>query len=199
MKKILAIIAALLCLSSPVEAIKQVNSDMIRGAQEYGQRFATQDAETFLLPWTVYAENTRNVSEISERGYIYTPYLLIALNAKDKTVQGLPVRLADSEKILTDYNGFITFEVILFGTSSDFASGITSSLHQDKNRTEAHQVILSSNTRIAGKYYGENLYRAQYYIYFLDKGVNIRRALKLTVSGGDNSERHFIYNLTRIP
>lgn len=198
MRTIIAAVIVLFCFAAPVQALRVVNADMIREAQKYGQQFYKQEADAFLLPWTVYEEKAVRISEHTERAYLYSPYLLIALHAKDSILKGIQLQLADSEKILSDYNGFLTFELMLYGTSPDITEGLEVSLVQDKRTFSRHQVVVPLAPEPVRDRSGEILYRMQCYLYFTEKGINFSRPVRLVVTAGDNHERYFNFNLAKM-
>lgn len=198
MRTAIAALIVLFYLATPVQALSLVNADMIREAQGYGQRFYKQEANTFLLPWTVYEEKAVRISERTERAYLYSPYLLIALHAKDSALNGSQPRLADSEKILTEYNGFLTFEVVLYGASPDLTKGLEASLTQAKRTFNRYQLAIPSAPVAIKGAAGEKLYRAQCYLYFDDKGIDLTKPVRLFITTSDKRDRNFTFNLAKM-
>jgi len=199
MIRLISTILIMMFLSMPAQAMSRVNAGMIRDAQEYGQRYSKQEPGVFLLPWTVYEERSVQIGEAAERAYLYTPYLLIALNAKDNEQNGISPKLEDSERILSDYNGFLTFETILYGDTAEFTSELSASLQQDKKRIKQYQIVFPSKPKaIIDRATGLKLYKAQGYIYFSDKGLNPTKPVRLAVIPADNRVRHFYFDLPRI-
>lgn len=198
MKIIIAAAIVLFCVAAPVQAMSLVNSDMIRDAQRYGQRFYEQETDTFLMPWTVFEEKAIRIDEYTERAYLYTPYLLIALHAKDSMIQGTLPRLTDSEKILTDYNGFLTFELILYSTAIDLSNGMEASLTQAKRTINQVQIAIPAAPEAVQGLKGETIYRTQCYLYFADRGIAYLKPVRLVVRAGDKRERCFNFNLSKM-
>lgn len=198
MRIIIAAAIVLFCFAAPVQALSLVNADMIRDAQRYGQRFYKQETDTFLLPWTVFEERALRNGEYTERAYLYSPYLLIALHAKDSMLQGTPPRLTDSEKILTDYNGFLTFELILYSPATDLSNGLEASLTQGKRTVNQAQIAIPAAPEAVQGLKGETMYRTQCYLYFADRSMDYRKPVRLVVRAGDKRERCFDFNLAKM-
>lgn len=198
MRIIVAAAIALFCFAAPVQALSLVNADMIRDAQRYGQRFYKQETDTFLLPWTVFEEKALRISEYTERAYFYSPYLLIALHAKDSMLQETLPQLTDSERILTDYNGFLIFELILYSTATDLSNGLEASLTQEKRTVNHAQIVTPAAPEAVQGLEGETMYRTQCYLYFADRGISYMKPVRLVVRAGDKRERCFKFNLIKM-
>ena len=129
-------------LSDTVYAISPINSSVIKEAQSYGQLHVHRQLDEFLQPWVSYEEKAESLNGTAEHAYLYTPFLLIATDAREKSLNGQKVKLADSERILNNYDGTLSFSVVLFGNELHFGQKAKVVLKQNKEIIEAYQVAI---------------------------------------------------------
>lgn len=196
MKTIVIVLIILIFATVQVEAVAPVNANTISAALDYGKIKASAPLNEFFLPWTVYEEKTAKLGETSERAYLYTPFLLIAADARDRTASGAPVTVADVERVLSDYNGYIIFAVTLYGRDAKFTGKVTASLRQEKGTVKARLVNAPQVAeRVAGAR-GDGIYEAQCFIYFPAKEVAVDQPATLVISAGDRRQRSFYFPLS---
>lgn len=106
---------------------------MIKEARIYGKIHSTSNFTTFVLPWTAYEENAQKLDDTNEHSYLYTPFLLIATDTREKTLASQTTKAADINKILDQYSGYITFETVLYGSAPQVFEKIKCILIQDGN------------------------------------------------------------------
>lgn len=186
--------AIVLCLmlGGYAQAIAPITAGSIQTALEYGKKRADLPLEEFFMPWTVYEEKAAKLDEIAERAHLYTPFLLLAADARDKAIAGKPIKLKDAEKVLTDYNGYIIFSVSLFGFEPDFADKVTVTLRQGKRTIKAHNIAMVP-TEEKGRL--EPLFASQCYVYFHSKDINADKTVKLEIVAADKRKRSFHFDL----
>ena len=109
-------------------AIAPLNVLSIKQAQLYGSSQAKEELFAFLKPWMAYEERAGQLNEEAERAYLFTPFLLIAMDAREKKLHNLPVSLEDSEKIITDYLDTLSFSVKVYGAKQEFSKNSTAVL-----------------------------------------------------------------------
>jgi hypothetical protein len=198
MKALLITVFVLICIHVPVQAMQTLSAGMIKEAQVYGIEYSKGPAADFLFPWMAYEERMRRINERTERVYLYTPYLLVAANARESSLKGLAPRLADAEKILSDYAGFLTFEAILYGTSVDAGDQAKAVLKQGKKTVKHYQLRVSSELEEIDAVKGSALYRNRFYVYFSDREFNLSKPVKLIITTGDKKEHHFTFDLSKL-
>jgi hypothetical protein len=175
-------------------AVAPVNAVNITGAQEYGKSKANASLNEFFQPWTVYEEKAAMLDDTAERAYLYTPYLLIAADARDKVLAGNEVTLADVEKVLTDYNGYMIFGVTLFSPDAGFSGKVSAKLRQGSKVTKAYLIDIPP----AGEKPASDqvpYYQAQGFIYFLIKDIDLDKPVSLQIITRDKRQHHFYFNL----
>ncbi len=183
-------LAVMLLLTGPVLAVAPVNEATIEAAQHYGRSKADVPLAVFLRPWTAYEEKAVRMDDAAERTCLYTPFLLLAADARDRTAAGETVTAADAGRVLTDYNGYVIFGVTLSGLRADFAGKVSASLRQ--GRKTLRPKIVNAPGAANETAWG---YQAQVYFYFASRDVAPDRAARLTVSADDGLRRVFMIPL----
>lgn len=176
-------------------AVANVAGDMISKAQQYGIVYAKKSNQDFLKPWTAYEEEAMTLTEQSERAYIYTPYLLVASDARERQNKNQAITLSDSKEILKNYDNTLTFQVILYGSQADFASGITATLVQDGTVKTAYQQIVPEK---ADALSDSKQYSVKCYFYFDEKGLNLKNPTTLKITKKDVFEKKFYFSLAKV-
>lgn len=184
-------LAALLLLTATALAVAPVNAATIKAAQEYGRVKAEASLTEFFQGWTVYEEKAPKLDETAERACLYTPFLLIAADARDRTLGGGPVTAADAERVLTDYNGYIIVGVTLFGDRPDFVAKLSALLRQ--GRKTVKPALVQPSPPAAEK--AADRYQAHFYLYFPVREVAQDRAATLTINVDDKRPRSFFIPL----
>ena len=175
---------------SPANAVAPVNGEAIEDARTYGFTKKLLDIHEFLSPWTAYEENAVKISEATDRAVCYTPFLLIANDAREKAKVNKSVNLADIEKLLADYAGYYTFTVILQGSTADFAEQASVVIVQDKKTIPAYDIAVTTAESVNVPVGEKPRYRARMYIYFHAKDIVASQpiVLKVTTSGKDTKD-----------
>ena len=198
MRVICLVVVLLLCCAVPVAAVAPVNADSIAEAQEYGKLRADRPMDEFFQPWTVYEEKCEKLDETSERAFVFTPFLLLAADARDKTLNSQPVSVSDAEKILTDYNGFVIFGAIIFGSEPDFADKLTVTVRQDKKTVKEQMDTRPAKAEKAAWSSAQKpVYVCQAYFYFKSKDIANDKPVVLQISGSGKLERRFSFDLAK--
>lgn len=188
----------LILISRPAFAISPMNIAVIGEAQSYGKTNAHIKLEDFLLPWISYEEKTPRLNELSERAYLYTHYLLIATDAREKKLNGMSPELEDSEKILTNYNGFLTFSVSLYGTQLKFAKNAVVELKQGNTTIKAQQVTIPAAAEKVLKGTDKPIFRSQCYFYFSTKEIAYDKPIVLSIVTNDQKKHNFYFDFAHI-
>lgn len=178
-------LAVMLLLTGPALAVASVNEATVKAAQDYGRSKADMPLALFLQPWTAYEENAARLDDMAERACLYTPFLLLAADARDRTAAGEAVTTADAGKVLTDYNGYVIFGVTLSGVRADFAGKVSASLRQ--GRKSLRPKIVHAQAAVEA----EGGYQAQVYFYFASRDVMADKTARLTVTAADSRQRVF--------
>jgi hypothetical protein len=184
------------CVVSQTVAAAEINGDIIAAAQEYGREKASIPLTEFFAPWTVYEEKAAKITPFTDRAFVYTPFLLLAADARDKTQHGQPVRASDSELVLTDYHGFVIFGITVFGHDPALGSKITVTLKQDGKTKKVHSMTTLTAENVQGIAEQRPLYGGQFYAYFLADDVVPEKTAILQVTAGDKRQRKFYFNLS---
>ncbi len=188
----------LLFVSRSVFAISPMNIAVIEEAQAYGKTQAHAKLEEFLLPWISYEEKTPKLNEYSERAYLYTNFLLIATDAREKSLNGLKPQLEDSEKILTNYNGFLTFSVMLYGAQPNFAQNAVVELKQGTAKIKVQQATIPATAEKVVKGSDKPTFRSQCYFYFSTKDIVYDKPITLSIVTKDQNNHNFYFDFAHI-
>jgi hypothetical protein len=195
-KLITGILSLIILLSIPLStnAIALVNRDVILEAQEYGTKHKQLALTDFLQPWLAYEEQASVINEKTERAYLYTPFLLLANDARDKARNNQPVQLADSEKILADYAGCLVFSLTINGNSENFSNGMQVMIKQDKKIIKPYHSLVNAPAKTSWSS-GEPQFINYSYFYFHEQEVILNKPITLTVTTKDKQEHRFYFNL----
>lgn len=197
MKILCCILSLLVLVNSSAYAIAPISAETIRQAQDYGVQQAQETLPEFLQPWISYEEKAAQLNETTERAYLYTTYLLLATDAREKRSNGKPILTSDSERIITDYSGMLSFSVILFSKEPTFIHNTIAVLKQGKKTIKAYQMTIPSEaesvTGLAGR-----VFKAQSYFYFSDNDLDLSTPIILVVTTNDKSDHKFYFDLAKI-
>lgn len=185
----------LFCMQSSVGAVEKVSGDVIAKAQQYGIVYAKKSTQDFLKPWTAYEQQAMTITEQAERAYIYTPYLLIASDARERQNSGKAITLSDSKELLKNYAKTLTFQVILYGTEATFANGIDATITQGDTVKKAYQKIVPDK---ASALSDKKQYSAKCYFYFDEKDLDLTAPIMLNVAKKDEFKKKFYFSLAKI-
>lgn len=197
--KIISLTCALfLLVVGHVLAMSSINSETIKEAQDYGKINGQHNLQEFLLPWTSYEEKAINLNETAERAYLYTPFLLMATDAREKGLNGQSVSAQDSERIVADYTELLSFSIVLVGEKQDFAQNASVVLIQGKKVLKAYQVNIPLNAEKIDQEAGQTLFKAQCYFYFVEKDIELSDPVKVLITTNDKKEHSFYFDLAKI-
>ena len=199
MVKIISLTCAfLVLLVGHVLAMSSIDAQTIKEAQDYGKSNAQHQLQDFLLPWISYEEQAVKLNDTAEHAYLYTPFLLMATDAREKSLNGQSVSLLDSQKVVADYTDLLSFSIILFGEQQDFMQNARLILKQDTKVIKAYQVNLPQNSEGIANDEGQPLFKAQCYLYFLEKDIELDEPVTLFIITSDNKEHYFYFDLVKI-
>ncbi|BBB93019.1 MAG TPA: hypothetical protein PKA28_01710 [Methylomusa anaerophila] len=178
-------------------AISPINQTVIKDAQKYGMSNIQKPLTDFLLPWVAYEEQANILNATTESAYLYTPYLLIAADARDKALNQQTVKLTDTEKILSDYAGYLVFSVTLYSDGPSFMDDYQIILRQEKTTLKPYQSL--TNPVVKSPWHPQNpQFMSQCYFYFSQKTVNLTKVVSLILITGDKREHRFHFDLSKI-
>jgi len=198
MKISTVIVILLIVCSLPAYAVSPVNEEVIKNAQTYGIVRSQLEVAEFLAPWSAYEEKAAKIAESTERAYLYTPYLLIAVDAREKNQAKKPVKVGDSEQILSDYAGYLCFSVTLYGDTPQFADKISAVIKQGNKRLSAHDLTSTPAERTSMANGSKPLYVTRSYLYFLEKDIELSKPIMLLVMTGEKQIHSFYFDLAKI-
>ena len=197
MRFIFVIMIVLFAFANQALAISPINIDSIKAAHNYGKVNSQLSLEEFLQPWISYEEKAAALSSNSEHAYLYTPFLLLATDSREKQLNGKNATLEDSERILSDYAGTLSLSVFLIGEDKNFNQNCTVIIKQDKKTVKPYQVIIPIELQaVPGTPPG--LFGIQCYFYFFEKELQMTKPIHLIVITGDKKEHNFYFDLDKI-
>ncbi|CQR74590.1 hypothetical protein SOV_26990 [Sporomusa ovata DSM 2662] len=196
MKLVTVILGLIILLSVPLSAgaITLINNDVILEAQEYGVKRSKMPLSDFLQPWLAYEEQAAIINETTERAYLYTPFLLLAYDARDKAISKQSIELANSEQILADYAGCLVFSIIVNGNTEKFSDNVQVIIKQEKKIIKPYHAVINPPVKNPWAS-NEPHYTAHYYFYFYEQDVVLSKPITLTVTTKDKQERRFYFEL----
>lgn len=191
-------VSLFLLLVSQAFAISPINLEVIKEAQDYGKVQAQNQLKDFLLPWVSYEEKAVKLDDTAERSYLYTAFLLIATDAREKMLNGHVVNILDSEGILTEYSGLLSFSTVVYGDKQDFMKNASVVLKQDKKVVKVYQVIVPQKAEKISRDGGQNEFIAQCYFYFSEKDIVSTAPIILLITTNDKKEHSFYFDMAKI-
>jgi hypothetical protein len=185
-------------LTSQAFAISPVNNDLITEASNYGETHVQVAWNDFAAPWSSFEEKAGKLDEAAEIAYLYTPFLLIAADVKEKTLTKQNISSMDTEKLLADYKGFLVFSVKLLGNDKNFTQGCTALIKQDNKTVKMQQAAIPNEAAETTWNAKEHTFLAQCYFYFLENEVDLNKSIILEIIKQDGNKSNFYFNLPKI-
>ena len=113
MRIFFAVFCILLTFCQPTFAMLGVSDQMIGAAQEYGRSKAALPVNELQKPWTVNEYLKQNIYADTERIIVYTPYLIVAMDAQNKAKAFDEIKLEDSKNLAANYDQALVIGAII--------------------------------------------------------------------------------------
>ena len=196
LRLIILFLLVFIMFGSTVEAVMAPGTAVIREAQDYGREKTSISLDEFLLPWTAYPEASKRIELQTDRARFYTPYLLVACNARDTAISGKKITLDDSRKVLAEYAGFLVVELTLHGSKAE-TGAVNAILKQNEKIFPANQLSFggSEPLRLAK---GNIVYTMKYYAYFRDAGIAVNKPVTLSIEMDGQATKVFNFDLAKL-
>lgn len=195
----------LICLSAAamlffqgvtVEALALIDGRSILEAQAYGQKNAGLSLADFLRPWST---TVLKKDGPRETAYLYTPYLAIAADARTRSLAGSSIALSDSENALADYNGTVSFSLVLYGSpGSLFQQKPKISAYVGKRGIMPYRIVWPEANMVQVEIEGRHYLTANCYVYFSDDEFRGNEMITLIAITADGVEHHFKFDLAKL-
>ncbi len=179
-------------------AISSVQIEGIKEAQEYGKSKMQEASNEFLMPWTSYEEKAVTLNDTAEHAYLYTTFLLMAADAREKNLKGQSVNITDSDRILADYTDSLSFSVVLFADKPDFAQNAKVVIKQGKNLIKAYQINIPPTAENISKDVAQPAFKTQCFFYFSEKDIKLDAPIILSITTNDKREHSFYFDMAKI-
>jgi len=184
-------------LCATCAAVSPVTADSIAAAQEYGKDQARVALSDFFKPWTVYEESADKLTVATDCAYLYTPFLLLASDSRDKILSRQVVDPADADKVLAEYNGYLVFGATLFSDKPDFAGNATAVIIQGKNTIKAELFYRSDGDTTTDSQGQTKIFSTKCYIYFAARNVDINKLAVLQITCSKHHKSRFYFDLAK--
>lgn len=139
MKKITVFLFLLLVYCSNVQAFVSMDEKAIEKAQEYGIMNYQKELPDFARPWLVYEENSAALDTFSEKVYLYTPYYLVSVNARERLLASQPINTVDGKLILDAYKDSLPVCAVLYmKDTADIKTDLVGLIRQNGELLEAY-------------------------------------------------------------
>jgi hypothetical protein len=195
-KKITVAAILLVLLASQALAMSPVDTLVIKDAQEYGRRMALENYSTFMAPWTAFEEKAQKLNDFTEHAYIFTPYIIVASDAREQALKNQVSRIENSEQALAQYNGFLVFSVDLYAQEPASLEKLTVKLIQGQRVIPTYYVNPAKKSRVDVN--GKLMVSTQYYLYFEDKAILRNKPVILHITDRSDRMRSFFFDLGKI-
>ena len=113
MGKILLFLAGFFYFMGTVQAMMPITAETVQAAQQYGVSQKNVSTEELLTRWTVADRKQTNKFGSRERIVVYTPYVVAAVDAQSKTVNGQKVNVDSGLTLAKEYNDILALGVII--------------------------------------------------------------------------------------
>ena len=113
MKIFLTVFCLLMSMCLPTNAMLKVSDQMLGAAQEYGKSRTAVAIGDFTMPWTVNESLGKNIYAAGEKLIVYTPYLVVAMDAQNKAKAMEEIKLSDSRLLASDYEQVLVIGAII--------------------------------------------------------------------------------------
>ena len=185
----------LLSVSMTANAISLINKEVILVAQGYGIKRSQVPLTEFLQPWIVYEEQATVINATTERAYLYTPFLLLANDARDKARSKQQIEFSSSEKILVDYAGCIVFSIVVNGKDENFSDKVQVVIKQNNKIIRPYHAVINTPVKIPDS--SALQFTAHFYNYFYERDIETGKPISLIVTTKDKQERRFYFELAK--
>ena len=139
MKKVFLLLCFVLLFSNDVSAYTQMTEQAIERAQEYGIMNYQKEIHDFAKAWVTYEEQSKALDTSGERAYIYTPYYLVAINARERLLAGQPINPEDGHIIINAFKGALPVNIVLHLENVDnIKEDLIAILQQRNHSVEAY-------------------------------------------------------------
>jgi hypothetical protein len=191
------VFALIMAFLSPqlVFSVYSMDRKTIAEAQEYGIKSISKSESEFYYSWLSFEEQAEIIDETTEYAHFYTPFLLVASEARIKALRKEPVEIISGEKVVDDYKGYFVFTAVLKGETPDFASKAKANLRQDKLNRSGE--ITASNVQKYEKN-GKTYYMATFYFYFKSDKYSLTKPAFLNISMKNKQERRFYFDFGKL-
>lgn len=196
MKKRIVLVLLLLLPTNQVFAIAPINTMTIQAAQDYGRRQTNQPYASFMAPWTSFEEKATKLDDSEEHAHIFTPYILVASDAREKALNGMPILLDQSEKAVAQYNGYLVFSITLHGSNPASFSQLTAALLQEKKSFSPYYQSAPSMKQITID--DKAVTDARFYLYFIDKHVLRDKPVVIVITDSAKQTHSFFFDLDKV-
>jgi hypothetical protein len=141
MKNLFLALFLLLFCAGQVDALAPMNKNTIKEAQEYGIMRYQEDIPDFAKPWCVYEETSKALDLSGERVYVYTPYYLVALNARERLISSQTINIVDGEMIVQEFGDILPVCVVVYIEDAEkVKSKISAFIRQGEKTAAAYEV-----------------------------------------------------------
>ena len=139
MKKVLLLLCLGLFFCSNVNAYVKMDDKAIERAQEYGIMNYQKDLPVFATPWVVHEEKSKSLDEFGEKIYMYTPYYLVAVNARERLLASQTINVIDGNMIIDAFGDALPVCVVLYVKDvTDIQDNVVALMRQKGELLEAY-------------------------------------------------------------
>ncbi len=137
----------LLTFCQPTFAMLAISDQMIGGAQEYGRSKVSLPVNELQKPWTVNEALKENIYADTERIIVYTPYLIVAMDAQNKAKAFEEIKLEDSKNLASGYEQALVIGAIIDAPEKINPDNLQVTLLQgDKNLPPYYGELVSASS-----------------------------------------------------
>lgn len=147
MKIFLTVFCLLMSMCLPTNAMLRVSDQMLGAAQEYGRSKTAVAIGDFTMPWTVNESLGKNIYAAGEKVIVYTPYLVVAMDAQNKAKAFEEIKLSDSRLLASEYEQVLVIGAIIDAPEKTALNDLQVVIEQgEKLLTPYHKELVAANS-----------------------------------------------------
>lgn len=188
MKRV-SLVAAFLLFWISIASASSSQAVRLESALFYAKDHQDLPFREFLKPWTN-LDLGKKKNTPDEYAYCYTPYLIVAQDARQSLLAKKKLQLAHSEKLWQDYEGFWIFKVYVKDLSHKTPQKVYAQIDQNENVFYPVQSNITIDSSAQNK---DGTYIISHF-YFEEKAINKNEPLRLTVHTPDYNQHYFYFD-----
>lgn len=146
-RKIIGLVLVMLVFCNIAFAMDTVNVKMVKEAQNFGVMSVSKSASELEKPWTFFNTISKHKKDDLEKIIVYTPYLVTALDAQNKTKSGGLINDQYGLVLAKNYENVLVVGAMLESKENLKANDIKVTIIQENKTIIPYYVIVDSSKK----------------------------------------------------